>query len=398
MVTEKNNYVIVNLLPVVAGGGLQNALSFIKSFRDIDNKRDFIFIVRTDTEIDNLCKQCGLKSIQVGNNNWERLKFELMSKSMFSKGQVCFTLFGPVMLGSSEYLNNVVGCAYSNLFYPEVPFWSYLPLHARIKKELIDVYRRKQLSKGDFWLFETEALKRRAIELCYFPAGRVDVVPMAASGLVSPSNIDSKRFDEFSQLSPDRFKFLFLSGAHPNKRLHLLCAIGAQMRKMGYEDFSFITTFEEDTPYAQFVISEMNKYGLSNHHWNIGKISPSAVSALITTIDCMCTFSLLESFSNNFVEAWKMEVPLVVTDGDWSRASCGEGAIYVHPDDPIQCADALISVCSNPELVASLIKKGSKQLSSYPNPEKKLRLYLDAITKAKEMGPCPMDNKKIKWC
>lgn len=388
---------IVNLLPISTGGGLQNALSFINSFKTIVNKNDFVFIVRKDTNIDNLCKQRGLGSIQVGNNNWERLKFELSSKRMFRKGQVCFTLFGPVMLGTSGHLNNVVGCAYSNLFYPEVPFWSYLPLHTRIKKELIDLYRRHQLSKGDFWIFETEALKRRAIKLFNYPSERVGVVPMATSSLVSRSNINPQSFQEFSQLSNGRFKFLFLSGAHPNKRLHLLPAIGAQMRKLGYENFSFITTFEENNPYARFVISEIEKHGLSNHYWNIGKVPPTEVSSLIASINCMCTFSLLESFSNNFVEAWKMEVPLAVTDGDWSRASCRDGAIYVNPNNPVQCAETLISVCTSPELVSSLVEKGVKQLSTYPNPQKKLHLYFDYVAKAAEMGHCPKELKKIKW-
>ena len=390
-------HVIVNLLPIVAGGGLQNALSFIKAFSAVNEKNDYVFLVRCNSEIEKLCDQNGLQVIRVGNNDRARLKFEFLSRNIFQKGQVCFTLFGPVMLGASGYLNNIVGCAYSNLFYPKLSFWSYLPIHRRIKKELIDLYRRRQLAKGDYWIFETEVLKRRAIEICCFPEDRVSVVPMAASSLVSRGNINLQALNEYSRLCPGRFKFLFLSGAHPNKRLHLLPAIGMQMRRMGFDSFAFITTFEEDTHYAKFVISEIEKHGLSGHFKNIGKVAATEVSTLIASINCICTFSLLESFSNNFVEAWKMEVPLVVTDGDWSKDSCGEGAIYVQPDDPGKCAQSLISICENRTLVDKQIAMGINQLAKYPSPERKLRLYLDVIAKAAKMGPLPGKVKKITW-
>ncbi|MFA7059994.1 MAG: glycosyltransferase [Pedobacter sp.] len=389
--------VIVNLLPIVTGGGLQNALSFLSSFADNSNGGEFVFLVRKDTDIHIQCQSRGLATIPVGNCNKERFKFEMSAKSRFRKGQVCFTLFGPVMLGTSGHLINVVGCAYSNLFYPEIPFWSYLPFFVRMKKEAIDLYRRHQLSKGDFWIFETEALKKRAIELCHFPYERVGVVQMAVSTLVSRSNANPETMRGLSKKCGERFKFLFLSGAHPNKRLHLLPSIGSQMLQMGHENFTFITTFEENTPYAMFVLSEIEKHGLSNHFVNVGKVSPSDVSSLIASIDCICTFSLLESFSNNFVEAWKMEVPLIVTDGDWSRLSCGEGALYVRPDSPKECAETLIAISSDKLLASSQVLKGSLQLDTYLDAGMKLRLYLEYIAKAAEIGCCPKENKKIKW-
>lgn len=389
---------ILNFLPVRMGGGLQNALSFLGVLGRDTNPKAFVAIVRCNTKIHNTCKEYNIEHIVINDSFMGRIKFELSCKSYFSKGQVCFTFFGPPMLGSRDYLINVVGCAYSNLFYPEIPFWSYLPWFQRTQKKMIDLYRKYITARGDYWIFETNVLKKRAIELFGFPSNRVGVVRMAPSELVSPKNVKAKLAEEFAHKLTPGFRFLFLSAAHPNKRQHLLTAIAHQMVEKGFRRFSFVTTMNEKDAYAKKVMDSFKRDGLSGHLVNIGPVPSDSVATLISCCDAMCSFSVLESFSNNFVEAWRMELPLLVSDADWARDACGKGAIYVKPTDAAECAAQLIKIAANATFRTEQIELGKDQLSTYPTAEQKINRYYREIEIAGQLGFCPAEERgQIRW-
>lgn len=390
---------IVNLIPIATGGGLQNANSFIESFYHSGYDKDgIVFMVRSGSDLEKLCQSLNLLHLSIGNNFLDRFKFENFSKSLFPEKSICFTLFGPPPICSFGRSINIVGCAYSNLFYPDIPFWSYLPWKNKIIKEGIDWARRYFTKRADFWIFETEALRKRAIDLCNFPEERVSVVRMAPSNLVSEGKVNPAFCEKLNKVLPNSFKILYLSGAHPNKRLHLLPEIAEQLVDIGCDNFTFITTVDESSSYSKKVFSEFEKKKLKKHLYNIGPVPCSDVASVIHLCNAMCNLSLLESFSNNFIEAWKMSKPIVVTDADWSRDSCGEAALYVDPCDAKQAALTVSQLIRQVELQNHFISKGKIQLSSYNTPESKLNEYFETFKKATELGPLSESRrKKIQW-
>jgi|GEM_PF-1088464 len=394
-----NNTFVLNLVPIASGGGLQNAKSFLETLsNDISKTKKCLILVQLGSEIEESCVTLGLNYISVRSTHFNRAYFEFQSKELFSNVPTCFTLFGPPPVFSIGKTVNIIGCAYSNLFYPEIPFWSYLAFQQRCIKEAIDKIRRYLIKRADFWIFETEALKVRAIELCNFPANRVEVVRMAPSKLVSRSLIKQNGKSLLSKNLQNSFKILYLSGPHPNKRLHLLPEIASAMLKSGCSRFTFITTMDESSPYAVNVIRQFKENGLECHIENIGIVPPDNVSTVIDSCDAMCTLSLLESFSNNFVEAWQMEKPLVVTDADWSRGCCGDAALYVDPTSATNAASVFLDLINQPELCKQLTTAGRQQLRCYNTPETKLEEYFIAINKAIILGPISKEERnKIRW-
>ncbi len=391
--------VILNFLPITAGGGLQNALSLLNALSLDESRRSgCVPVVRAGTELYKLCLNLGMTPITVADSRRGRLAFECRCRSIFARGQTCFTLFGPVMLRSSGHLLNVTGNAYSNLFHPEVPFWSNYSGLSRIKRELIDHYRRRQTALSDYWIFETEALRERAIRLCGFPEQRVAVVKMAPSRLVAPEHVDDDTANRLDNELPEGFRLLFLNGAHHNKQMHRLPAIAEHLKASTTKPFSFVTTMPQEHPYTADVCKGFATRGLTRHHCNIGPVAPSQVSSLISTVNAMCTFSRLESFSNNFIEAWKMDRPLIVTDADWSRRCCGEGAHYLDPSNSATAAMRLKELMESESLRSNLLAEGRKQLASYPDAKTKLGLYFEHIERARQMGPCATsERRKIHW-
>ena len=391
--------IVLNFFPISMGGGLQNTLSFLRSLNVIGiPKSHFFAIVRYHSPLKDHVVKSGVEYYVVKSGNYPRLKFELKSRHLFPNNQTCFTHFGLPMLGAVGRCLNIVGCAYSNLFYPEVPFWSYLPLRERYLKYAIDEYRRYMLKKADYWIFETDTLKNRAIEICGFPEHRVGVVRMAPSELVSPEKVNKLFERKFEQVIPKAFRILFLSGPHPNKRLHFLGEIASAMSDMGLNDFVFVTTMDENHPYTEIVKRSFVKKGVDRHLVNLGPISPSNVASLINVCDAMGNFSVLESFSNNFVEAWQMRKPLIVTDADWSREACGNAAIYVNVENINETAEQIIMLANNSRLRADLIAYGYRQLGYYLTPEQKTMAYMEIIERARSLGPClPDERESIHW-
>jgi len=391
--------IILNLLPVHAGGGLQNALSFIETVACDSLLRGQVKVVcNLGSRIHQVCCEDGINCIPIAANKIARLNFEMNCKARFTCGLVCFTFFGPPMLNSQNHLINVVGCAYSNLFYPEIPFWSYMGPINRGIKYMNDMVRKKAVARGDYWIFETGTIRKRAVQLFGFPEYRANVVRMAPSNLISRDRIKPELRSQIQKKLPEGFKVLYLSGAHPNKRQHLLYKIASYFWESGLGKLVFVTTMDSSSLYAKSVMQPFEKNGLQKAIYNIGPIAPEDVSTVIDCCDAMCTFSLLESFSNNFVEAWKMGRPLLVTDADWARDACGNAALYMNPEDAKSSAIALFSLTARSDLLEQLVTNGERQLSLYPTPREKNLQYIEHIEKARSLGFCKREERlNIHW-
>ena len=362
---------ILNLLPIQAGGGLQNACSFIAS----GMLAGWEVHARGLPSIREAARTGGVSLHVNPAKIAARLMSELGLVRRAEKGTTCFTFFGPPPLFSKGHLINVVGCAYSNLFYPEIDFWQGHEGLARWKKALIDRYRRWSIARADYWIFETDAIARRAVERFSFPAERVFVVRMAPSRLV----LDAAVPEVFPELPSDRFLTLYLASGHPNKRIDALIDVAQLMREQGDTRCGFVLTLPPESAYAMRLFERIGKLGLDAYFFNVGAVRPEQVASLIRRCDAMCNLARLESFSNNFVEAWTMRKPLLVTDADWAHASCGQGAIYVRPEQPESVCDALYRLVEQPGFGATVAARGAGVLGTYPTAQQKAGHYLDII-------------------
>jgi glycosyltransferase involved in cell wall biosynthesis len=390
---------VLNLLPIKQGGGLQKTLSLIRAIGAYGKPLPPLkALVEKSSDVSRACAEEGLRTIEASSGNIGRLRFELNLSRIFSAPSVCFNAGGPVLLaGAGPDVINVSECAYSNLFYPELDFWGDKRGFQRRKVALIDHYRRWSLGRADFWIFETEAVRSRAISLAGFPAERTTVVNPAPSALVTPEEIVPELRDRFKGLAGTGFRFLFLGSAYANKRLHCLPRVANQMMRRGLRRFAFVLTLPSESTYWHGIKEEAERHGCADQILNIGPVPQSDISSLIDAVDAMCCVSRLESFSNNFVEAWRMGRPLVVTDADWARSSCGDAALYVDIESE-GVADSLMRLCEEKTLRDGLVQNGFRQLETYPTPEQKLDAYLKVFEEAYRVGPAPPECRgAIRW-
>lgn len=379
---------IFNFLPIGGGGGLQNALSFIENLESVAGIE---FIARQGSLVDQALTRRNAAIRRVGHGKLGRVWFELGRKGMDLNGRTVFSIFGPPFLRESEKTLNINGFALSNLFYPEIDFWKYCSRLEKTRRYFIDAYRRYYYRKADFWIFETPVMQERAVNMWGFPEERTAVVKMTPSSLVGPELADPQKKEEFKALLPqNKFLFLFLNLPHPNKRIHLLPEIAVEIKKQNITDCAFVLTMNKEHSYTKEVYRKIHDLGVEEYFCNIGGVPQPEISSLLSCVNVLCTFSVLESFSNNFVEAWKMRLPLVVTDADWSRGCCGDGAVYVSPEKSADAADQLICLMHDSAERERVVMAGEAVLRSMPSAKEKNRLYWACIAKAEALGK--MDN------
>jgi glycosyltransferase involved in cell wall biosynthesis len=388
--------VYFNFLYAPNGGGYQNSISFVKSL--IGLKHDFsnvVFLVFKGSSIELICKGNSISYFSISNSVFSKYYFELKMWRRIGRDDLVFSIFGPPMLGQGSKCINIGGMAISNVLHPEIDFWSYLSFWPKFLKKIKDGYRLYRYMRLDYWIFETELLKEKAVIEFAIPEVRCEVIKMTPSILVKKENIDinDKLVKNISQLLGT--KFLFLASSHPNKRLHVLPKLALFLKSKKIKA-KFIITVEPNTYYSD-VLKDIKSLKVNEYFVNLGEVSPERVATLISTVDCVCTFSLLESFSNNFVEAWAMDKPLLVTNSLWARKSCKNAAIYVDVDNESKLNQQILNVIKGPEENNRVIIEGREMLSIHPSTEEKTIAYINAIEKVKLLGKIAPKERPKMW-
>lgn len=364
---------IFNFVPIVSGGGLQNALSLIS---DIPADLNCLFLVREGGALHKYCVDESLNCIVVGANKIKRLIFELKIRTLFKRGDICFTLFGPPPLTAINYLYNINGFAYSNILHKEIDFWWWCKPVEKIKKKLTDLYRAKITGSADEIIFETDLLLEKARNDVRFNSKKLHVVHMAPSKLVSRFRGST---DRNPKVKKTNFNILYLAGDHPNKRVSDLSRIAFILAKENIE-VCFNITLPEGSLLTD-IMSEATELGVKHYINNLGPIPQSEVGNTINSVDVMMNIAYLESFSNNVVEAWALSKPLIITDAEWARRSCHDAAVYVDVDNNASVVNAFKRVM-NKANQSMLTTKGEEMLNRMPSAEQKHSYYFEIIRSA----------------
>jgi glycosyltransferase involved in cell wall biosynthesis len=148
---------------------------------------------------------------------------------------------------------------------------------------------------------------------------------------------------------------------------------------MPNHDVVFVMTLPEGSPHTIHILEESRKLGVQGKVVNLGPIPQEGCSEVYRSCNLVILPSQLESFSNSVVEAWTMQKPLLISDMDWARSSCGSGAAYFKYRDPYDAANQIQFIRNNSNYSAALIAEGKLMLSTYPTATERFKEYLSLI-------------------
>jgi glycosyltransferase involved in cell wall biosynthesis len=368
--------ILINFSTLKSGGGQNVALNFLYA---VDSCRlegvEFYYLAAKDSEVHRCLKQDKTKHYIVAPRNpLLRILFEVFVGWYFLtkfKIDIVYSYFGYAWF--PRHWPQVTGSVDSNLYFPEIDFWSeYIGLR-RWKRKIIDFYRICGVKRSKAVVFENEALEERGQRL----------FKLKHTKTIKPSicfNDNKLDFKLPVNLEQGMKSGLFLCGWHFHKNIMLIPELASEMRKRNRSFMFFLTAPQDWSSQHREFCNLVSKYNAGDMVFITGPVLKDELESLYNQIDFVFLLSRLESFSNNIIEAWHFGKPLLVSDALWAHSICQDAAFYVNRDSAVDIADKLCSLIDSSENYKEMIKKGKDILLKYPTIQDRIREEIDYVS------------------
>ena len=372
--------VLLDFSAIRGGGGLQLAVNFLEQTQRVRPPADRIVVLSSDQPL--LCELAAKPPIEASyvcpGAVARRLLFERVDLPRILGSHAIdaiYTFFG-IGLPHPRPVVSIVTAAYPIICYPDSPYWSHRPWHERLRGQLRGVLRRTRLRRADVILVETEVMRTRLARSLRLPEQRFRLLAPAPSEYVTP----------LPPAGRDReWRVLFLSDLSPHKNLWRLYEVATLLETgAAFEDVAvrFLLSVSREQYLAALPGGKADERIVDKYFRFLGRLSPRAILGAYGEAHAIALLSDLESFSNNYMEAWKAGRPLIASDRDFARGICGDSALYVEPHAPASVAEGLASLARDPMLAERLVGAGKARLSGLPDTAQRTQRIWDEIEAA----------------
>jgi len=369
---------LIDFGAIKTGGGVQLATNFLSSILDFKNITGDIFILLPDSgplsklSVEDKC----VDYLKYPDNYILRKIFELTKYPAFIKKHnidIVYTFFGSG-LPKEGGAKSVVSVAYPIICYPDSDYWKYVPFMVGFKKKLVNKLRRNRIRKADKVVVETDVMAVRIHKYLGVDESKIVTIPPSPSKFV-----EGKKFVQRG--AADKIVFLVLSGLDPHKNLWRLPEIARKLTENNCTNFKFILSVKKDEfthVYKKYCLG--NEHILDNFFDFVGSVPATEINSVYSDSTFLVNISDLESFSNNYMEAWKSGLPLICGETDFAHHICGESAVYVNAHDTTQASYEILQVVGDLDKQEAMVKEGKKRLSRLPDSEEKIKIILQQLT------------------
>lgn len=263
-----------------------------------------------------------------------------------------FTFFG-TGLPHPKSVHSLVTTAYPVICYPESPFWRYAPRKTFWKNVFNNRLRCRRLRSADRIIVETQVMKERVARHVPFPIERIEVLPPVPSLYLQESA---------SRRTGGVPNFILVSGNDSHKNLWRLPELAQALEQAGLKRFVFTLTLDE-ARFLQHPRIDLVLWRRVREHFRfLGPVPPRLIQSVYEEATFLLNLSDLESFSNNYMEAWKAGLPIIASDRDFARHICGASACYLEPHDPDAGAQTIVSLLADQSRQAQMLAAGRQKL------------------------------------
>lgn len=255
------------------------------------------------------------------------------------------------------------------MMYEDAEIWSRIPVCRRFGKHLRRWYIHWSVRWANLLIAQTQTARIRL--LARLPFQDAEVIPTA----ISLSDLGS-----VSNAPPQNVQgpiWICLSRYYPHKNLEVLVDTARVLKDEGRSSIILLTIQSGQGREAAKLLRSIKKRELTSHIRSIGEVSPNSVPGLYRRAFGVVLPTLLESYSQVFVESLGYGLPLVTSDRDFSRSLCGKAPIYVDPQDPVAIARAIMSLEDDRELRDRCIRAGLEWVGHQPTWYDTGRMYAD---------------------
>ena len=225
----------------------------------------------------------------------------------------------------------------AQLVYPR-HHWGPVGLSDDLWIQLVKRRLRRSLRYTNLVFCQTDVVRRRFRQEFSFD-GDVCLLPNAISSAI----IQSFRAASLEQPHDRRpLRLLALSRYYPHKNLELIVSAFEHHREELRGVEVTLTIAPDQHPRAAALLERVERLGLTSSIRNLGPIPQETIAVHFLASDGLLLPTLLESFSGTYLEAMSLGRPVLTSDLDFARATCGGAALYFDPWSP---AGLAASIC-----------------------------------------------------
>ena len=372
---------LIDFGAIKTGGGVQLATNFLNKLDRNKQHIDEVFLLIPDTgplasiDLSGLCDAF----LYYPDNYVKRKLFEMneLKKFIFLHSiDTVYTFFG-AGLPRFPGVRSVVSVAYPIICYPDSPYWKYVSFLSGLQKRIVNMLRRHRIRKADLVVVETDVMAHRMHQHVGVNKSLLRVIPPSPSLFIEDK--------PYVVSSGDSYRILLLSGLDPHKNLWRLPSIALALKDFGCHNFIFTLSVEKHQFLGMLPKSiSFNGSRLEQHFDFVGAIPADEIGNIYNDSDLLLNISDLESFSNNYMEAWKSGLPLVCSDTDFARNICGESAIYIDPHNATSSAAAIKTLMQDLSKQRHLADTGKERLTMLPNAQEKFDKIIAVLNEVAE--------------
>lgn len=363
---------LIDFSPIKTGGGAQLAINFLKLFEadcnfDVLVSDAFPYDL---TEFDLPCNVIVNSSKILPRLIFEYVQYKNIVKS--NKYTHVYTFFGSG-LPKVRNVKQITGVAYPIICNDDSPYWKFLPKIFKLKKKLVNYVRKKRLKAADHIIFETEVMQSRCCDTLNFNIKNTTVLAPTPSVFIKKSKAINDR---------SVTKFLILSGLDYHKNIWRIVQLLPILNK-GNVKAKFVLSSTKDQLFSFYgnLIDGVSEKLINEYFDFKGHVKADKIQEVYDDIDVVMNIADLESFSNNYMEAWVAGKPILASDRDFAIHICGESAYYVEPHDSTSLLNGIVKFTDKKLNIEKMVKVGEMNLASLPLFKERITKILEVIKK-----------------
>lgn len=208
----------------------------------------------------------------------------------------------------------------------------------------------------DLILTISESSKQDIIEYLEVKPEKIWVTPLGS------------RYTKLPQIAPslEHLKpyILFVSTLEPRKNIKSLITAFNYLKKTQLIEHQLVLIGQKGWQYESiFEAIKTSPYQQDIHH--LDYLTDDQVANFYAQAEVFAYPSIYEGFGLPVLEAMTLGTPVVTSDTSSLPEVTGDAAILIDPHEPLQLAEALLQVISNPQLRQSLIEKGKERVKLF---------------------------------
>jgi glycosyltransferase involved in cell wall biosynthesis len=366
---------LIDLGSIKTGGGAQLATNFLTFMKDYpaDVEKVYLLIPELGPLSQHIDRSRYDDVLTYPDSYWKRKLFELTTlRDFVAKNgiNVFYTFFGSG-IPAPKGVRSIVSVAYPIICYPDSPFWKFLSARLKPRLEILIRLRQRRIRMADKVIAETKVMANRLEKYAKIKSERITISPPSPS-----SFLEDRTFKPSHQ---QKIKFLLLSGLERHKNIWRAPAIAHALDDLGFSNFVFSVSATREAFNKAYPECRDHTSTIDRHFEFLGTIPSQNIQSVYDCANILVNLSDLESFSNNYMEAWKSGLPLICSDTDFSRHICRDSAIYVDPHNPKQAATEITFLARSEERQRALVTFGKTYLAELPTIEEKFEQTMNII-------------------